>query len=299
MKLARQIITDHRYFVTIILLFIASVSVAFGVNAAFYHYPGNTYYPAATPGFFFVLCLIYAGTCLVYGQKSLAAQKARELLYLFLTMILTLVGCMAAQYTPFPPIDHHILQWSAWMQVDLAKLVQWTVSHPVLYSCLAIFYDSLTYQMTYLPLVLILFGQFKRLHEYYFLLLLTALIGYGFYYFFPTTAPASVIESPYFIGPQYATALKFYQIHAHIQPTTVEGGMVAFPSFHVIWAWLCVFLIRDLRFARLLLLILNLAITASCVLLGWHYILDVIASIAVIGIGHLAYFKIYPTNGTP
>ena len=185
------------------------------------------------------------------------------------------------------------------MHIDLAKLVQWSTTHPVLYFIMEVLYDSLAYQMTYLPLLLILFGQFKRMHEYYFLLLLTAFIGYICYYFFPTTAPASVIDSPYFTEAQRATGLKFAQIHAYIEPSTHRGGMVAFPSFHVIWAWLCAFLIRDFRFAFALLLILNTAIVFSCVLLGWHYILDVIASIAVLGIAHYTYFKIYPTTGKP
>ncbi len=299
MKLARQVITDHRFFTTIILLFITCSIIAFTVNATFFHYPGNYYYPAQAPWILGILCLIYMGTWIQSGFGSQAEQKTRQILYLFLSMALIIIGCMSIQYTPFPPIDQHILRWGEWMDIDLATLVHWSATHPLLYKIMNVLYDSIALQMTYLPLILILFGYFKRLHEYYFLLLSTALIGYAFYYFFPTTAPASMINSPYFTEAQRATGLKFYQIHAHISPSTLEGGMVAFPSFHVIWAWLCSFLVRDFRFAFLLILIFNTAVVFSCVLLGWHYILDVIASIAVLGTAHYAYFKCYPTTGKP
>ena len=299
MILVRQLFTDHRTFTTIVLLFIVCSSIALGVNATYFHYPGNYYYPKQTPWILMILSLIYGGLCLQYGKDSPATQKIREILFLFLSMALIIIGCTAIQYTPFPPIDKHILEWGQWMHIDLAKLVPGSSTHPTLYHCMDVLYESLAYQMTYLPLLLILFGHFKRMHEYYFLLLLTAFIGYAFYYFFPTTAPASVIDSPYFTEAQRATGLKFAQIHAHIKPSTYRGGMVAFPSFHVIWAWLCAYLIRDWRFAFALLLTLNTAIAFSCVLLGWHYILDVIASIAVLGMAHYTYFKFYPTTGKP
>ena len=206
-------------------------------------------------------------------------------------MALVILGTNAIQYTPFSPIDQRILDWGAWMHIDLARLVAWSTAHATLYKSMAWIYESLTYQLTYLPLLLILLGRFERLHEYYFLLLLTALIGFSFYYFFPTTAPASVIDSPYFTEAQHATELKFKQIHSHIKPTTLEGGMIALPSFHVIWAWLCVWLVRDWAWAFRLLLLLNAGMVVSCVLLGWHYALDIIASIAILGVAHAVYLS--------
>lgn len=295
----REAITTHRNLTRIIFLFILFSGVTLGVNALVYQYPGNVYFPKQTPWVFIILLFIYSGFYLQYGKHSTATQKTRAILQLFATMALILVGCTAAQFTPFPPIDTHILKWGEWMHIDFVALVHWSRTHPVLNDGLDILYDSIALQMTYLPLLLILFGHFKRVHEYCFLLLITALIGYGFYYFFPTTAPASMFDSPDFTTAQHATSLKFRQIHAHIPPTTLEGGMIAFPSFHVIWAWLCSFLVRDWRFAFGLVLLVNIAVTCSCVLLGWHYILDVAASIIVLAIAHYIYCKSYPTTGTP
>ncbi len=293
----RRLLADHRHFSIILILFVTCSLIAFGMNALFFHYPGNYYYPYQIPWIFCILCLTYSGAYLQYGEKSEVTKRAGEVLWLFIYMALIIIGCMAIQSTPFNPIDRSILNWSEWMHIDLAELVHWSKAHPVLYRNMEVFYDSISLQMTYLPLLLILFGYFNRLHEYYFLLLATALIGYIFYYFFPTTAPASIIASPDFTEAQRATGLKFQQIHAHINPTTREGGLIALPSFHVIWAWLCAYLIRDWRFAFVILLTLNIGVAMSCVLLGWHYILDVAASAVVLFIAHYMYSKAYPTTG--
>ncbi len=100
-----------------------------------------------------------------------------------------------------------------------------------------------------------------------------------------------MIDSPFFTEAQRATGIKFTQIHAHTKPDTFKGGMIAFPSFHVIWAWLCAFLIRDWPIAFGLLFILNTVVMLSCVLLGWHYILDIFGSILVIILAHMIHQK--------
>jgi hypothetical protein len=280
------LLKHYAYFSTIILLCFSFSITALWINTTHTHYIGNNYAPFNITWASTALLLSYIGACVFYSPTHHITQKIKEVGFFFGSMALVLLGTNAVQYTPFPPIDQNILNWSAWMHTDIANTVTWSHAHPMLYKSMEYVYNSLDIQLTYLPLVLILFGRFERLHEYYFLLLTTALIGFTFYYFFPTTAPASIINSPYFSEAQHATGLKFKQIHNHIQPTTLEGGMIAFPSFHVIWAWLCVWLVRDWVWVFRPLLILNIGIAISCVLLGWHYVLDIIASMMVLGMAH-------------
>ena len=151
-------------------------------------------------------------------------------------------------------------------------------------------YNTLPYQMSYIPMLIIASGRTKYIREYYFLFLISAIIGFSFYYFFPSTAPASIIKSNYFSTAQYATSLKFMQIHQHIQPTTIDGGMIALPSFHTIWAWFCLYLLRGWPVVFFIMLPVNLLLVASCVLLGWHYPMDILGGIVVILLSHGLYF---------
>ena len=281
-----SILKRHMYFCVIAFLFFSFSIFALSINTIHTHYFGNNYFPVNMFSISTTLLLIYVGFCLQYHSNHHVTRRVKEVFFFFGSMALIILGTNAIQYTPFAPIDQYIIRYSEWMHVDFASIIAWSNDHPTLYRIMEWIYESLTYQLTYLPLILIILGRFERLHEYYFLLLFTALIGFSFYYFFPTTAPASVIDSPYFTQAQHATELKFTQIHNHIKPSTLEGGMIALPSFHVIWAWLCVWLIRDWRWPFRLLFLLNAGMVVSCILLGWHYILDVIASIAIISFTH-------------
>ena len=82
----------------------------------------------------------------------------------------------------------------------------------------------------------------------YFLFITTALIGFTFYYFFPTTAPASIVNSPFFS----------------------EGLAVGF----------------------LILLPINGLLMASCLLLGWHYAIDILGAFLVIFLSHALCWKL-------
>jgi membrane-associated phospholipid phosphatase len=209
------------------------------------------------------------------------------LLYLTFAAIAMLTS--AVQLTPFAPIDTYLISLDKALHINLVKLMAWTAKYPIFRDLLARTYDSLPWQMAILPIVLAVFGQFTKLKEYYCLLLISAIIGFSFYYFFPTTAPATNLSSPYFIKEQYDTGLKFKEIHHHISPTTVEGGMIALPSFHVIWAWLCLYLARCWLPLVIVLAPLNVLLILSCVLLGWHYFVDVLGAVFVLFLSHLIY----------
>lgn len=271
---------------------------ALAINFFDYQYTGNNYFPPHASYLILALALMYSGFLLQFGRASQLAAILKEIIYFFLVMSLLALATNAVQYTPFPTIDQQILAFEKSLHIEFKTLFAWTQTKPLLKVVLEFIYDSLPYQMTYLPLLVIAAKRREIIREYYFLLLFSALIGFTFYYFFPTTAPASIIQSPYFSESQHATGLKFMQIHQHKQPTTLDGGLIALPSFHVIWAWFCVYLLKSWPIAFFILLPVNLLLIASCVLLGWHYPLDVLGSIVVIGITHSAYLVFIKSNIT-
>jgi membrane-associated phospholipid phosphatase len=263
---------------------------AFLINVIFYHYPGNNYFPPDTPYIAAILLIIYIGFSIQVGSTSQPTKIAKEIIILFVLMSILAILTNAVQYTPFYPIDHKIILFEQSLHINLNAIIAWTNGYPAIKKGLVVIYDSLTMQLTYIPLLIIITNQKQKIREFYFLMLVSALIGFIFYYFFPTTAPASVVESSFFSEAQKATSLKFFQLHQHISPSTLDGGLIAFPSFHVIWAWLCLYLLRDWPILFFPVGLLNLTLLLSCVLLGWHYPMDIFGGLLVVGIAHSLYF---------
>ncbi len=222
------------------------------------------------------------GIKLVCNPSSYGYRLSQELIFFFVVMAIIAFATNAVQYTPFLPIDAIILHWQNGFPWSTEQILRFTNEYPFFKKLLEFSYASLDYQMALLPVIMIILKRYNTLRTYYFHLFFTLIFGFICYYFWPTIAPASILKLPYFSDAQYATGLKFNQIHQHLQPTTIEGGLIAFPSFHTIWAILCLSLVKQFRFLFIPLLINNTLLILSCVLLGWHYIFDVLAGLGLV-----------------
>ncbi|MCL9685588.1 phosphatase PAP2 family protein [Legionella maioricensis] len=278
-------------FLSGLILFLSIIALL--VNYFIYQFPGNNFFPDDMTLLTIIIIITNMGLILLFGKNSRASNSGLEFFYFFIIMSVVAFATNAVQLTPFPTIDKKIISLEELLGINVSSIMIWTKEHSNLKTLLGIIYDSLPYQMSILPLIVIATGRFYLLKEYYFLLLITTLLGFSFYYFFPTSAPASIINSPYFSSAQMATGLKFYQIHHYIIPTTNEGGLIALPSFHTIWALLCVYLLKEWPIPCVLLLIINLLLMASCVLLGWHYVIDIIGAIILVATSYylLTFYK--------
>ncbi|MBI2786095.1 MAG: phosphatase PAP2 family protein [Legionella longbeachae] len=275
-----QVLSCSIIFFSGCILVLSSISIL--INHFIYKYPGNNYFPEGIPLLLLILILFNWGIILLFKKGSKLREIGKELIYFFAVMCLIALATNAVQLTPFPTIDKSIVSLESHLHINMEAILTWTHNHPQLKYLLSIIYNSLPYQMSILPLLVIATCRFHLLREYYFLLFSTLLIGFTFYYFFPTTAPASIINSPFFLAEQIDTGLKFRQIHQYIIPTTNQGGLIALPSFHTIWAIMCVYLLREWAIPCALLMIINILLIASCVLLGWHYCTDLIAGVIVL-----------------
>lgn len=264
--------------------------VALQINAFFFHYTGNNYFPDGSLLIGISLFLMMVGCRLLFTLHHFTYQILRELLNFYGVMVVIAFMTNAVQYTPFHPIDKQIITFESLIGIDMAQIVSWTAQHPFFKQLLILIYNSLEYQLCFLPILIILCMKFSRLQEYYFLMLFSAIIGFIFYYFFPTTAPASVIHSPFFLDTQRATGIKFAEIHQHLRPSTIEGGLIALPSFHALWAWFCLYLSRVIKPLFFILLHFNVLLVASCVLLGWHYPIDLMGSLFIALLSHGMYY---------
>ena len=276
--------TKQVYLIIVLSIVCVLLSVlSFDLNAQLFHYPGNTYLPKGNLPTSFLLTLLYFAAFFRSGLHSRLTKTLTLFIVFYVVFAVLTMFANAAQFTPFQPIDRTILKVELF---DLLPIVTWTKQHPTVESVLNHCYDSVHIEMMCIPLLLIAFLKKEHLYEYCILILLTAIIGFGFYYFYPTTGPASVIDSPYFDFSQRATGIKFFEMHQHIPPSTRDGGLIALPSFHVLWACLITYASRPFRLLYWALLPFNAIIVAACVMLGWHYFTDVFGSMLVLFMAH-------------
>lgn len=283
-----KIFEEYRcqFILSCILLFFSSI--IFLVNYSVYQYPGNTYFPPKIAYFSIQLFCIILAIRYTFKANCYINQIIHHVVALYLMMFVITIFTNAVQYTPFPPIDYYIVKIESLMNIHLSHYIQWTLNHPFIKQVFEFCYDSLAYQMCIIPVIIALKKGFSRVKTYICLMLISTFIGFIFYYFFPTTAPASIINGE-FAPSQYATSLKFNEIHHYITPSTREGGMIAMPSFHFIWGWLCVYVAASSTVLLLILIPLNIGLASSCLMLGWHYVLDLVASIFTL----ILTYKIY------
>lgn len=263
-------------------------TIAISINCFTTQYRGIDFFPDHSVYIGITIFLIYLGFVFLNTNNSYPKLAAKELLYFYLMMAIIAYASDAVQLTPFPSIDKYIVAMDQKLGVNMLSILRWTHAHKQFQHLLNLCYNSLPLQMSLIPLILIALGRFQLMRSYYFLMLFTSLIGFVFYYFFPTEAPASVFNSPLFTPDQVATGIKFKQIHAHIIPSTKEGGLIAMPSFHVIWAVFCTYLVKDWFIPCLILGVINCLLIASCVLLGWHYPSDVIMGLILASLAFIS-----------
>lgn len=204
------------------------------------------------------------------------------------------------QLTPFTPIDPILVRWDRLLGFDQLALLHWTYAHPWRQHLLNRAYNALEIQLLGVPILLACLGYERALVRLLARLIIAFLIGGSLYYFFPTTAPASLFSDPLFLAEQHHTALKFYTIRAHLVPTVTDGGMIAFPSFHVIWAILLTLSCRDNRLLALAIGLINSLLIAATLCLGWHYLVDVISACLLVALAIGIDYRFNPmTRGQP
>ena len=250
-------------------------------NFAGPHYIGNPLFPWAlfwmfpvVLGFFFVS--IYARE--QSPRWSLMAWGFSLFVFVYWSARTLNYGI---QLTPFRTIDPWLVRLDQGMGFDQLQWLQFTYRYHFLPRLLFRCYVFLNNQIMLMPLCLAALGWVRALRVFYMTFLTSLAIGALVYYFFPSTAPASMFSSPYFMDAQMNTFIKFYELHHGLPNTSLQGGMIAFPSFHVVWSVLCVYACKEKAYLWVPMGVLNVLIIASTVMLGWHYLIDVIGGVVL------------------
>lgn len=258
-------------------LLLAGVLLA--VNALFFHYTGISYFPRECWWMAFVAADFAVFGHWVRERSPRAAFVATGLAFYALTAAAMGVLTTGIQYTPFPRIDPSLARFDARLGWDTVAVLHWVAGRPALRTFLNWSYNSTELQLVIAPFLPALAGDRRRFRAFLYAIVYSSMAGSLFYYFFPSSGPAGIFASPDFLQVQLLTHQKFEQVHAFAPVTTLLGGLIAFPSFHVAWSALATYAAGSRRPWFAAACALNAVVIASTVLLGWHYLVDVPAGL--------------------
>jgi membrane-associated phospholipid phosphatase len=273
---------QERMYLFIFAIFFVVGAAFMLINVAFFHYTGDLYIPTL---FLWLSPIILALTLFsLYAEKHatrIAYFTKIYGIYFFIALAMDWLTT-GFQFTPFPTIDSSLVQLDQALGFNSVAVLQWTYLHPHILSLFINSYSALGYEMFLIPLIMAFWMEKQAIHKYFLIGLISAFLAGIIYYFFPTAALTSVFHSPYFLLGQHDTFLKFYEVHHRLPVSTYDGGIIAFPSCHVLWALMLIYLCKDKKWLFYPLICLNTLIILSTVMLGWHYLMDVFAAAMVL-----------------
>ena len=167
------------------------------INSIFTHYIGVPY---AKWQFFLVLpllCGLSAITISIQDESPYLYNIVHSYSQYWVFLIMNTLLLQGIQYTPFPTIDHALVRFDQALFFDTVNWLQWTHDHD-LTDLLTFFYNLIHYELFFLPGILLFFISRSRFERFLLAFVLATILSQLIYYFFPTTAPASMFSSSLF-----------------------------------------------------------------------------------------------------
>ncbi len=271
------------------LIFFGSILAGIS-NSVFFHYELEVF-NAAHVGLIMGPTLFYITGLMMEKRHPRGGSIVLSIGFASLYWASMAVGCASLLATPLNQnlIDPTLLQWDQWLGFNQVAWLHFVNSFPWLMRVFSLAYNSWSFQVVIVALLLGCFGN-KRITRLWMLsALISFLIGGFLYYCLPSLPPAAHLISGYFKISSYQLIDRFYNIHQYL-PYVVRGsdGLIAFPSFHVNQAmlnglclWWCFKTATKNRPLLLVLSIclsiLNITLILSTLSLGFHFLVDVIA----------------------
>lgn len=280
----RYIMPDDRLILALAIVTFLIGMVYIVINKLIMQYTGILY----VPNYFIYLAPIFIGLTFLsfYAREHSPLMASITRTYGLYYCIVVALGVLTTgiQYTPFPLIDHHLARIDAFFGYNSVAVLNWTYNHPHFKTFLEYAYDAIGPELFIIPLFLGVMKDRRSVNIYFYAIIFSYLIGTTIYYFLPTAGLTVVFSDPHFMKLEHDTYLKFMEVHLREVITTYQGGMIAFPSFHVIWSILVAHALIRHKYVFYPVAIFNIFVIASTMLLGWHYMTDVIGGFVVAGI---------------
>ena len=230
------------------------------------------------------------GTCLLFYISVMIRARWKRVGYFLtafsftaLSLLVTFLAAPALLGTPHTNIlNWQLLKIDQWLGFNQVMLMNWAFQYPWLVKLLHFSYETWFFQIIFTPLVLALVKQYNMIATWLNTSLLCIIAGGLIYYFFPSFPPSSVLSSPHFAHSCSVCIKNFFLVHQGADYGSISCGLIDFPSFHVIDALINLIVFHKIKIIFIPLMILNTLLFLSTMLLGYHFLIDVIAAFVLV-----------------
>lgn len=222
---------------------------------------------------------------------------------LFTTSFTILMYCCAAMNAPL--VDQQLRSVDMFLGVDIAAIKAWCDAQPTLRWMLTVAYNSMILQTALVVIVLGFSERRMDLENFVLQFMATTLVSAVCFAFLPAESTCGT----YGYTPSQAQQLFLNDLHAirsgqqSVISLANAQGLITIPSYHTTWAILLAWSLRNVAWFRYPILLLNIAVIAATMALGWHYFIDIVtgALLAAAGIGLTARLNswMYDDQGQP
>ncbi|MGC2163720.1 MAG: phosphatase PAP2 family protein [Silvibacterium sp.] len=245
----------------------------------------------------FMACILLTLLFLYWDDKKRSPRLDSILVIPWVLLLIPLLAfpMLIAARLRMPLQDAHFARIDHLLGVNVLVIKIWA-SHHWLGKLINKTYPLLLLLLWAASLMPALTGNLDRAREFVVANLVAIAVGIPLFGLLPAVGPWSI----YHFAPSAAQAYCQAQLFTLRLPGPYlflgAPGVVCFPSFHVIWAIVCAFVLWDFRLLRIPVTMLSFMIILATMTTGWHYFSDVLGGVVVAGIA-IAIAKAY-TSGS-
>jgi membrane-associated phospholipid phosphatase len=194
-----------------------------------------------------------------------------------------IVGAQMVQVAaraPFPLVDAKLAHLDGFL-IQTATVVQWAQRYPWLHKASLFSYRLLSPMAVAALFVPVLVRRTDVARRYVLSVSISILTMLAVFAFQPAAGPWTVEDFP---ASKAQVSVQHYLLavkSGNSNGIEEQGDIVAFPSFHVILAVLAGLSLFNVKGLRYVSLAVATAICLSTATTGWHYVVDIIAGLAI------------------
>jgi hypothetical protein len=237
--------------------------------------------PLVVPVFCLMVCIsmVYAT---IRPDRRIAALAETIAQLIAFTSSATILSYLTVT-SRFPLVDRYLAAADSVIGFDWLALFILVHERPLIGKILFVAYNSGIFQMGVLLVVLNVLGRLERAREFVWLFVLTLLIVMPISWLLPAESAwvyfrVTDLANAYHLA--HFSALRAGQM-PEISMSQVNG-LITFPSFHTAFGAILIYATRGIRILFPIYLVLNVLMIASCPTVGGHYLVDILAGLAVV-----------------